>query len=272
MRLATFLVFVFLLAGGVVVAEEPTPAPDTAAMLQLVDRLTQTTPVRWTEADLEALRAGTRVDPRAVITRLVERLRVDEGVPAEPFESQIHSVCGNALTLLDRLTSENVGGTTKDWIGFSTRDHRGRPADDATVYGPWRAWLKVRENVPVDEWFWGISYAELAVVLPLLKKGEGEWGEGAVARVKDLGRRVYPYLLDKLVDEGWSGDGYRVCDRANTLLRALTGKDLGEIVRHELLRLDPDSSERKLRYPVRENHASMALFQRRWTEALLAAE
>lgn len=269
MRQATSLVLLVILMGGVAAEEQP---EDASAVLSLVERLVHTTPVRWTEADLEALIEGTSAHPRAVIERLVERLQVDQPVAAAPAESTFHSVCGNALTLLDRLTSENVGGVTKDWIGFATRDHRGRGPDPKTVYGPWRAWLEVRKDVPVARWFWGLSFAELALVRPLVRVGEGQWTEEAMAQVRALGRRAYPYLLDKLADEGWAGDGYRVCDRANAVLRRLTGHDLGEIVRHEHLRLDPESPMRRLEYAIRENHASMRLFQRRWTTLLLTVD
>ena len=90
--------------------------------------------------------------------------------------------------------------------------------------------------------------------------------------MRALGKRVYPYLLDKLLDEGYAGEHFRVCDRANTLLRRLTGADLGEIVRHELLRLQPESELRKYSYAISENHASMALMQRRWMERLLVQD
>lgn len=269
MRTAVPLLLACLLAAGAA-AEEPTPDP--AHTLELVERLTHLTQVRWEEADLDALRAGTRADPRAVITRLAELLQVDEGVPALPMESGIYSVCGNALTLLDRLTSERVGGKTRNWTaGWATRDHRGVGPDAQTIYGPWRAWLEVRKDVPVEKWFWGMSYAELSVVMPLVRMGEGEWSADALARVRALGKRVYPYLLDKLVDEGYAGGDFRVCDRANTLLQRLTGQDLGPIVRHEFMRISPDSPMRKWGYAVSENHASMALLQRQWMAALLGA-
>ena len=263
------LVLLLVLFGGAAAEES---SEDPSAVLSLVDRLVRSTPVRWTEADFEALVEGTSGHPRAVITRLVELLQVDSSVPGEPTESTVHSVCGNALTLLDRLTSENVGGETSDWIGFATRDHRGRSPDAKTVYGPWRAWLEVRKYVPVERWFWGLSFAELARVRPLVRMGEGPWSEEAVAKAHALGRRVYPYLLDKLVDEGWAGEGYRVCDGANALLRRLTGHDLGEIVRHEHMRIDPKSPMRRLEYAIRENQASMRLIQRRWTAFLLTID
>ena len=262
------LVVPVLTSAGAAAGDES--ASDAAATLRLLDRLTSSTPVGWSEEDLQALRAATRVDPQGVITHLVERLQVDEAVPSMPAESSLHSVCGNALTLLDRLTGEQVGGKTKEWIGFATRDHRGVSPDVTTIYGPWRAWLRVRRDVPVDRWFWGMAYADLAVVLPLLRKDPSSWSPEELAPVRALGARVYPLLLDKLMDDGWAGEDYRVCDRANTLLQRLTGDDLGEIVRYELLRLSPASPERKFRYALHENRASMALIQRRWMARLLA--
>ena len=270
MRLAALVTLVLFLAGGAAGGE---PSTDVSDVLQRIDRMTaQIPPGSWTDADYEALRAGLRADPRAVISHLVERLEVDEGAATHPASSVFHTVSGNTLTLLDRLTSENVGGVTKPYIGFATRDHRGRSPNKEIVYGPWRGWLEVRKDIPVEKWFWGMSYAELATVMPLLRMGDGQWEEGALERVRALGKRVYPYLLDKLLDEGYAGDDFRVCDRANDLLRRLTGTDLGELVRHQLLCLQPETELRKWRYAITENQASMALMQRRWMERLLVQE
>jgi hypothetical protein len=233
----------------------------------LVDGLVRTSQDDW---DLAPIRAAAARDPEKVIRVLVARLDDGTLVSGSPLESQLDTVCGNALTLLERLTEERICGCGKDWIGFTTHDHRGQAPDPEKVSGPWIAWLEVRRDVPVDEWFWGLSFRELERFRPLLRTAPESWAEADVERVLELKRRAYPFLLDKLLDDEFAGKGRRICDQANALLRRLKGFDFGEIERHELLRLPPEHPDREHRIAVAKNRASMALTQRRWMAAVLA--
>ena len=122
--------------------------------LRLLERLVHTTQVDW-QASWSDVEAAFQRDPREVIEALMAWLDDDESVAGRPLESQVYNVCGNALTLLERLTDERICGLGKDWIGFSTHDHRSTRPSRENVLGPWQAWTEARDDVPVGEWFWG---------------------------------------------------------------------------------------------------------------------
>lgn len=271
-RLVTLLGSCAVVFGASLSGSHVQDAPDPAlppATVELLDRVLRTTQVDWADS-LPAVREALARDPRGVIEHLVEQLGVDEFVAGKPFESQTYNVCGNALTLLERLTDERVCGLGRDWIGFSTHDHRSAEPSREKIQGPWQAWLHVRADLPVDEWFWGLSYAEFRRLARLMKQAEGEWPDDALDDARALGRRAYPYLLDKLLDDEYALPETRYCDQANALLRALTGADCGAIERTQLLRLAAGDPDREFRLAIARNEASMALVQRRWMSALLA--
>lgn len=243
-------------------------APLHAESLELLDELLATSQQAWPER-MPAARAAMERSPRGVIEHLVAKLAVDQPAAGWPLESQVYNVCGNALTLLEELTGERICGQGRDWIGFRTLDHRGAQPSREEIQGPWETWLAVRAELSVDEWFWGLSYPELGRLAPLLRKAQDEWTAEELEAVRELGARAYPYLLDKLLDDEFALSGLRHCDQANALLRELTGQNLGELERKELLKLSPDDPARKHRLAVSTNRASKSLMQRRWTSVLL---
>lgn len=240
----------------------------SAETVALLDRMLGSTQLNWAESMPDA-REATRRDPRGVVEYLVEKLAVDELVPGESSESQIYNVCGNGLTLLERLTDERICGLGRDWIGFSTHDHRSTRPSIEKVQGPWLAWLAVRAEQPVDEWFWGLSYAELLRLGLLMRTKQAEWRAADLEAVRALGARAYPYLLDKLQDDEVADGEQQYCQQANALLRRLTGIDLGEIEPTRLLGLAPEEPGRKHRLVILDNRAARSWMHRRWTSALL---
>ncbi len=229
------------------------------------DSLLHSSQASWTEEALAAARADLASNPEQVLSHLVDQLADGTGVDGSPLESTRYTVCGNALTLLEDLTHVRIDSLGRDWFGFRTHDHRACEPSAEEIEMPWRAWLAVRSDVPVKQWFWGLAYSELEPVAQLLTSDPKEWRPSAVAHAAALGPRLYPFLIEKLLDDEFSANE-RVADRADQLLRRLTGKSAGTLLRHELLNYDP-------RDPLREqsthlNRASMQLVQQRWVSIL----
>ena len=244
-------------------------APDGAGIDARVERRVTSSQVEW-PAGLDELRRDLERDPRAVIEALIAWLDVDRAIPGNAFESQIYQASGNALTLLERLTDYRICGVGRDWLGFSTHDHRGQRHDEARVRGPWKAWLDARKDVPPEQWFFGLSAAELFPLQRLLRLDPASWSDDALAPARTLGKRAWPYLLAMLVEDDYARPSRRLCDQANDLLAKLTGLPAPPIAAVNPLTLPADHPDRTSGHTTRRNHALCALARERWTATLLS--
>lgn len=253
-------------------APDPEPLEHLVSMPdvgnELLAELVRASPATWGPR-LASAHDEVRRDPEAAIKYLVEQLTVDESVPGLPLESQIYSVCGNALTLLERLTDAHICGCGGDWIGFATHDHRSASPDAQTIQYPWEAWLHARSSTPVEQWFWGLSYPELRVLSDSMRRPESEWSPELIAEVQALGSRAYPYLLDKLLDQQVATHDLLFCAQAHRMLGRITGLDFGPLPQVALLHLEARDPEREQRTVIHKNKSARDLMHQRWSVALL---
>lgn len=236
-------------------SNRPQPAP--AHWLELLHE----SQADWTETALDAARHDLAANTAKVLQELVGALGDGTSVDGNALESTRYTVCGNALTLLEDLTHVRIDRQGRDWIGFRTHDHRSCTPSQDEIEAPWRAWLAVRKDLPVNTWFWGLSITEITPVLGLLSTSPANWKQAALEQARTLGPRLYPLLIEKILDEECS-DGERVADRADSLLRQLTGKDAGKLERYEMLGYAPDDPMRALSTHL--NRASLQLVQQNW--------
>ncbi|MAG54998.1 MAG: hypothetical protein CMJ83_01775 [Planctomycetes bacterium] len=261
----TCVVVCVLVVGGL---GQPKPILSLAEK-EAVEVLLQRSPQTWSKG-MPAVREILRTRTAVALEYVVNRTQDGTAVPGLFGESQIHSVCGNALTLLERLTTVHVCGLKRKWIGFNTHDHRGQAPSEKDVRNPWKQWLAVREPIDANTWFWGLSYAELEPVVAALRMPSGRWDARVLAPVRLLGKRVYPYLIDKLGDDGWGAERQRLCDQANRLLGKLTGHDAQEIPALRLLALSADDPRRRGGLVEAQNQANMRHARETWLVKLLA--
>lgn len=191
---------------------------------KVVEGMITSTQAVW-DQKMPKMVAVAEARPKETIAYLVSRLDDGTDVYGLPFESQIYSVCGNALTLLERLTLMHVCRQESRWRGFATHDHRGAKPSEAEISHPWRAWLHRRADLPTDRWFWGLSLRELKALRTPLRTARTKWNDALLADAKKLGRRAYPALLAMLLENNWGADERQLCEQANDLLAVLTGED-----------------------------------------------
>lgn len=246
----------------------PPPEDPTAPRVDTLIELVHSSPATWGPR-LDDARAEVERDPRGALEYLVSQLPLADPVEALPLESQTYTVCGNTLTLLERLTDERICGCGKDWIGFTSHDHRSAQPDPQTIQYPWEAWLHARRDTPVEQWFWGLSYGEFTVLSKLMRQPESNWSPDEIEKVEALGSRAFPYLLDKLVDQEFACSERLYCSQANAMLQQLTGVDLGPLPQTALLHLSASDPERAQRTVIHKNKSARDHMQRRWAVALL---
>jgi len=209
---------------------------------------------------------GMKINPRGTIIYLVGQLNKDEKIAVGPgLESQRYTLCGNSLTLLEQLTDIRIDGQGRDWMGFSTHDHRGAEPSIKEILGPWEAWLDLHKTRPCEEWFWGMSYKDYSALNKLIRTPESEWDILDLEGIEKLKNKPYPYLIEKLKDNEYAcGKGERFCDQANRLLESITGQKVGKIANFKLLTFKPEDPMRKDRLAIIKNNASMEFVQQQW--------
>ncbi|MEQ8768551.1 MAG: hypothetical protein RL885_31890 [Planctomycetota bacterium] len=251
-----------LLTGTALASDLPPEVEDR------VEKTLHTSEALW-ESHLPKLREDMAAFPKEIIAHLVGRLEDPTPVYGRRDESQIYSVCGNALSLLESLTDLRLDAESRDWIGFSTHDHRGAQPSPATITGPWKAFLEIHRDRPVRDWLWGLEYEELSLLIDTLRMPAEDWTDERIDSIRRLDRRAFPYLLDRLLlDDVAHGDA-RYCDQANLLLARLTSREALDLAKHELLRYDKEDLMRKGRLAVILNRQSMQTAHRLWMTRIL---
>lgn len=240
-----------------------TPNPDRVATLLHLSQ------AHW-EEELERVRQDFQAHPAEVLTQLIAALADDTVVSGSREESTMYTVRGNALTVLEDYCDLRLDAMHREWIGFRVHDHRGLAPDLNAVKQPWDAWLRSREGLAPEHWFYGLSARELYPLQKLLRSESKEWSSESLAPAVALGARAYPFLLARLVDEEWAYKGERQADQANRLLARLHGGEPEPLERYDLLTLAPDDPLRSERIALVRNRLALDRVQERWYVRLLA--
>lgn len=236
-------------------------APLSLDQERSVERILLTTPILWRKmAEWRDLDRALGEAPKSVLRLLGDSLMDGTAVQGLGYESQIYTVSGNALTLLEEITDRSFDDD------FDIHDHRGwKP--DKTVRQKWISWLEDIRERPGEEIFEGLSYQEKERVRAILRTGPRLWSEEAgretperkerevLARTKG---KIVPYLILMLRDTRYAlyskTEQIRYCDAANRLLRLWTGESFGEI------------APRRWEAPSSEVRKSVERAYSQWTE------